>query len=96
MVADPRHELRTLIDQLSDADAAETLAFARQLLDVHPARARPPVSVPARPRAVPTLHRAPAIGASIDDLRAALFGTEESVTEFDDTIRRWRAEPESV
>ena len=78
MVADPRHELRTLIDQLSDADAAETLAFARQLLDVHPARARPPVSVPARPRAVPTLHRAPAI-ARIDDLRAALFGPEESV-----------------
>jgi hypothetical protein len=44
---------------------------------------------------VPTLHRAPAI-ARIDDLRAALFGTEESVTEFDDTIRRWREEPESV
>ena len=95
MVADPKHELRTLIDQLSDADAAETLAFARQLLDVHRARARPPASVPARPRAVPTLHRAPAI-TSIDDLRAALFGTEESVTEFDDTIRRWREEPESV
>jgi hypothetical protein len=95
MVADPKHELHALIDQLSDDDAAETLAFARQLLDVHQARARPPVGFPARPRAVPTLHRAPAI-ASIDDLRAALFGTEESVTEFDDTIRRWREEPESV
>ena len=95
MVADPKHELRTLIDQLSDDEAAKTLAFARQLLDVHRAQARPPAGVPMRPRAVPTLHRAPAIG-SIDDLRAALFGTEESVTEFDDTIRRWREEPESV
>jgi hypothetical protein len=95
MVADPKHELRTLIDQLSDDDAAKTLAFARQLLDVHRAQACPPAGVPARPRAVPTLHRAPAI-ARIDDLRAALFGTEESVTEFDDTIRRWREEPESV
>jgi hypothetical protein len=37
----------------------------------------------------------PAIGSS-DDLRAALFGAEESVTEFDHTIRRWREEPESV
>jgi hypothetical protein len=43
---------------------------------------------------VPTLHRAPAI-APIDDLRAALFGTEESVTECDDTLRHWREEPES-
>jgi hypothetical protein len=80
MVADPKHELRTLIDQLSDADAAETLAFARQLLEVHRAQPRPPAGVPARPRTVPTLHRAPAI-ARIDDLRAAFFGTEESVTE---------------
>ena len=42
MVADPKHELHALIDQLSDNDAAETLAFARQLLDVHRAQARPP------------------------------------------------------
>jgi hypothetical protein len=76
-------------------DAAETLAFARQLRDLHRAQTRPPTGIPARPRAVPTLHRAPAI-ASIDDLRAALFGTEASVTEFDDTMRRWREEPESV
>ena len=95
MVADPKHDLHALIDQLSDDDAAETLAFARQLLDVHRAQVRPPAGVPARPRAVPTLPRAPAIAPSIDDLRAALFGTEESVTEFDDTIRRWREEPEN-
>ena len=47
MVADPKHELRALIDQLSDDDAAKTLAFARQLLDVHRAQARPPADVPA-------------------------------------------------
>jgi hypothetical protein len=69
-----------LIDQLRDDDAAKTLAFARQVLDVHRALACPPTGVPARPQAVPTLHRAPAI-ARIDDLRAAFFGTEESVTE---------------
>jgi hypothetical protein len=95
MATDPKHELHALIDQLSDDDAAETLAFARQLLDVHRAQARPPAGVSVRPRAVPTLHRAPAI-ARIDDLRAALFGPEESSTELDDTIRRWREEPESV
>ena len=77
MVADPKHELHALIDQLSDDDAAETLAFARQLLEVHRPQTRPPAGAPARPRAVPTLHRAPAI-ASIDNLRAPLFGTEES------------------
>ena len=100
MVADPKQELHALIDQLSDDAAAETLAYARRLLGgTYPSPAHPQTDAPARPHALPTLHRAAAIG-SIDDLRTALFAPEENVAEFvakfDAAIRRWRAEPEGV
>lgn len=93
MVVGPKRDLHTLIDHLSNDDAAETLAFARRLRDVHEEQTRSPASGPPSRHAVPTLHRAPAI-ASIDDLKAALFGAEESAVEFDRAIRRWREEPE--
>lgn len=90
MVANPKQALHTLIDQLSDHDAAETLAYARQLRgSTHPSAARPQTDVLARPHTLPTLHHAPAID-TIDDLRTAIFASEESVEEFDATMRRWR------
>ena len=96
MVADPKQELHALIDQLSDDAAAETLAYARRLLGgTYPSPAHPQTDAPARPHALPTLHRASAIG-SIDDLRTALFAPEENVEEFDAAIRRWREELEGV
>lgn len=96
MVADPKRELHALIDQLSDDDAAETLAYARRLLGrTYPSPTRPQTDPPARPRALPTLHGASAIG-SIDDLRTALFAPEENVEEFAAAIRRRREEPEGV
>jgi hypothetical protein len=62
MVAASKQELHALIDQLSDDDAAETLAYVRQLLgDRCPSPARPQSDAPARPHALPTLHRASAI-----------------------------------
>ena len=71
-----------MINQLSDDDAAETLACARRLLGGrYPAPARPQTNALARPHALPTLHRASAIG-SINDLRTALFAPEENVEEF--------------
>jgi hypothetical protein len=78
MVADPKRELHALIDQLSDDDAAKTLAYVRQLLGgTYPSPARPQSDAPARPHALPTLHRASAIG-SIDDLRTALFAPADN------------------
>jgi hypothetical protein len=88
MVADPKWELHALIDQLGDDAAAETLAYARQLLGrTYPSPARPQTDAPVRPHALPTLHRAWAIG-SIEDLRTALFAPEDNVEEFDAAIRR--------
>lgn len=95
MVADPKHELHHVIDQLTDNDAAEMLAFARRLLGAHGTQVHHHAGIPPRPRAVPMLHQAPAI-AGIDDLRAALFDPEESIAAFDDAVRRWREEPEGV
>lgn len=96
MVANPKQALHTLIDQLSDNDAAETLAYARQFLgNTHPPAARPQADVPERPHMLPTLRYAPPI-STIDELRAAIFAAEESAEEFDATLRRWREEPEGV
>ena len=96
MVADPKRELHALMDQPSDDDAAETLAYARRLLGrTYPSPTRPQTDPPARPHALSTLHRASAIGG-IDDLRTALFEPEENVEKFDAAFRRWRKEPEGV
>jgi hypothetical protein len=96
MVADPKRELHALLDQLSDDAAAETLAYARRLLGrAYPPPARPQTDAPARPHALPTLHRASAI-SSIDDLRTALLAPEEYIEEFETAIWRWREEPEGV
>lgn len=94
MATDHKHELHALIDQLGDDAAAETLAFARQLLSVDPPQPRAPIYPLARPHAVPALHRATTI-VTIDDLHAPLFAEEENAEAFDDAIQRWRAEPES-
>ena len=80
MAANPKHELHALVDQLSDEAATKLLADARRLAG----RQR-------RSHELPTLHSAPPI-ASIDELRGAVFPPEESVEEFDATIRRWREE----
>jgi hypothetical protein len=80
MAADPKQELHELVDQLSQEDAVALLADARRLA--------------ARRRCshdLPTLHTAPPI-ASIDELRGDVFPPEDSVEEFDATIRRWREE----
>lgn len=79
MAADPKHELRELIERLSQEDAAALLAAARRL------------DAARRGWALPTLHTAPPI-ADIDELRGPVFPPEEDVEEFDATIRRWREE----
>ena len=79
MAANPKQELHALVDQLSDEEAAVLLADARRLADRR------------HGHELPTLHTAPPI-ASIDELRADVFPPEESVEEFDATIRRWREE----
>lgn len=96
MVANPKQALHTLIDQLSDHDAAETLAYARQLLGrTHSSVSRPRTDVPGRPHALPTLHHGSPID-TIDDLRTPIFAPDDGVEEFDATLRRWREEPEGV
>ena len=80
MAADPKQELHELVEQLSLEDAAALLADARRLAN----RRR-------RGHDLPTLHRAPPI-ASIDELRSDVFPPEESVEDFDATIRHWREE----
>lgn len=96
MVANPKQALYALIDQLSDNEAAETLAYARQLLGhAQLSTVRPQPDAPERPHTLPTLHSAPPI-STIDELRAAVFAPEERVEEFDAAIRRWREESEGV
>jgi hypothetical protein len=95
LLADPRRELRALIDRLSDDDAAETLTYARHLLESMPLQSQVPKGMPRRPRALPVLHRAPPI-TGIDALHMPLFAPDDDVEMFDATIRRWREEPESV
>ncbi len=96
MAANPKQELHNVVDQLSDTAAADTLAYARSLLHRAPSAARQPQeSMPEREYALPTLHRAPAIG-TIDELRAPLFAPEDSADAFDAAIRRWREAPEDV
>lgn len=63
MAADPRHELRELIERLSQEDAAALLAAAQRL------------DAARRGRALPTLYTAPPI-ADIDELRGPVFPPE--------------------
>ena len=79
MVANPKHELHQLVDQLSDEEAATLLTTAQRL------------TVRRRAHELPTLHTAPPI-ADIDELRGDAFPPEEDADEFDATIRRWREE----
>ena len=79
MPADPKQELRELVERLSPEDAAALLVDARRL------------AAGRRGHVLPTLHTAPPIG-TIDELRGDVFPPEEDVEEFDATIRRWRTE----
>ena len=82
MAADPKQELREMVEQLSPEDAAALLADARRLATVR------------RGHDLPTLHTAPPV-ATIDELRGDVFPPEEDVEEFDATIRHWRTEGSS-
>lgn len=93
MVANPKQELHTLINQLSDDDAAATLAYARRLRGVHSSLAQPQSGVPSRSHTLPTLHHAPPV-STINDLRAPIFSLDETVEEFDVALRRWRESAE--
>jgi hypothetical protein len=109
MAANPRQELRNLVDRLSDDAAAELLAVARQVaarrgalttLDDGFAR-RLPGGLVHTGRSDPTIqnHEPPVLRrgrpiASLDELRGDVFPPEESQAEFEATLRRWRDEPE--
>jgi hypothetical protein len=94
MAVDPKSELRALIDHLDGDDAAETLTYARRLLQAHQRR------VPQRPlepgqHSVPTLHRASPV-ANVDDLRVDLLGDGADGEEFARAVRRWREQAEDA
>lgn len=80
MAADPKQELHKLVDRLSDEDATALLVDAWRI-----------TSRRRRGHEPPTLHTAAPI-TSIDALRSDVFPPEETVEEFDATIRRWREE----
>lgn len=80
MAADPVRELHELIDQLSNEEARALLVNVRQSAT----RQRPD-------HKIPTMHIAPPI-TNIDDLAGDIFPPDESVDDFDNTIRQWREE----
>jgi hypothetical protein len=79
MVAGPKRELHSLIDRLSDEQAAEAIRTLRHL------------TPPPGDHNVPVLRRGRPID-SIDELAGDVFPPEETTEEFDSTIRRWRRE----
>lgn len=102
MAANPKQELRELVDRLSDEEVAEALAFVHRLVERKAPEVRRVVDGliltgqrdPSRPRHEPPALRRGRPIASVDELRGDVFPPEESVEEFEETIRRWREEPE--
>ena len=87
MAAGPNDALRALIDQLSPAQARDTLAYAQRRQHRHE-----PVQPSAPPHELPALHRAPAI-TSAEELVVPLCSPDDDADECAATVRRWREIP---